>query len=223
MASDPNDGRKVHGTSRIDPIEGDTEKKTNWLPWILGALALLALLFALTRCNREEPREAAPVDVNTTETNLATPGVTGATAAAGTAAAAGAASGNILNDLRSYLGSNEPAGRRFTFDGIQFATASADVPAGARETISGLAGLLQANPNSRVRIEGYADARGDAAANRDLGARRAQAIKAALTSAGIAANRIETGTGGETNPVDSNATASGRTENRRTDLVVTSK
>lgn len=222
MASDPNDGRKVHGTSRIDPVEGET-KKTNWLPWILGLLALLGLLFALSRCNRDEPREAAPVDVNTVETNLATPDVTGATAAAGTAAAAGAASGNILNDMRTYLGSNEPAGRRFTFDNIQFASASADLPAGAQETISGVASLLQSSPNSRVRIEGYADARGDDAANRDLGARRAQAIKTALTSAGVPANRIETGSGGETNPVDSNATASGRTENRRTDIVVTTK
>ena len=83
--------------------------------------------------------------------------------------------------------------------------------------------LLQSSPNARIRVEGYADARGDAAANRDLGARRAQAIKTALTGAGIAANRVETGTGGESNPVDTNATAGGRTDNRRTDVVVTAK
>lgn len=217
MAIDPNN-RDTHGTSRIDEVGGTTKKKTNWLPWLLAALGLLALLLLLSRCNREEP---APAAVNTVDT--ATPDVSGETAAAGTAAAAGASTGNILNDMRTYLASGEPAGRRFSFDDIQFATGSADVPAGAQTTISGLGQLLQSNSNARIRVEGYADARGDAAANRDLGARRAQAIKTALTGAGIGADRIETGTGGESNPVDTNATSGGRSDNRRTDVVVTAK
>jgi len=215
--------RETHGTSRIDEVGGTTKKKTNWLPWILAALGILALLFLLSRCNRDERRvEPAPVS-NTVDTATATPDVSGDTAAAGTAAAAGAATGNILNDMRTYLASGEQAGRRFSFDNIQFASGSADVPVAAQSTISGLGQLLQSNPNARVRIEGYADARGDAAANRDLGARRAQAIKTALTGGGIAANRVETGTGGESNPVDTNATAGGRSDNRRTDVVVTAK
>lgn len=227
MAIEPNGdrNRQTHGTSRIDQV-GDTpeKKKTNWLPWILAALGTLLLLFTLSRCNRDEAR-VTPVnnEVNTTEVNTAMPDVSGATAAAGTAAAAGAASGNLLDDMRTYLASGEPAGRRFTFDGINFASGSADLPGEAQSTISGLSRLLQANPNARVRVEGYADARGDAAANKDLGSRRAQAIKTALTGAGVAANRVEAATGGETNPVDSNATAAGQNENRRTDLVVTAK
>lgn len=173
----PNDrDHQTHGTSRIDEVGGPA-KKTNLLPWILAALGTLALLFTLSRCNRDDRRvEPAPVETNTA---AATPDVTGTTAAAGTAAAAGAVTGNALEDMRTYLASGETAGRRFSFDNIEFTTGSADVPASAQTTIAGLGQLLGANPNARVRVEGYADARGDAAVNRDLGAQRAQAIKTA--------------------------------------------
>jgi outer membrane protein OmpA-like peptidoglycan-associated protein len=45
-------------------------------------------------------------------------------------------------------------------------------------------------------------------------------VKAALVAQGIAAERLETASGGETDPVDTNATASGQFENRRAELVV---
>jgi outer membrane protein OmpA-like peptidoglycan-associated protein len=48
-------------------------------------------------------------------------------------------------------------------------------------------------------------------------------VKAALVAKGVDAARIETVTGGESDPVDTNATAGGRFENRRTELVVTAR
>lgn len=48
-------------------------------------------------------------------------------------------------------------------------------------------------------------------------------IKAGLVVQGIDASRIETVSGGEADPVDTNATAAGQAENRRTELVVTSR
>ena len=225
MAIEPNGSRTTgtgqHGTSRIDEV-GTAKKKTNWLPLILGALALLALIFALSQCGRDEP-ETQPVAVDNNVEPVTTPDVSGETAAAGTAAAGAASTGNILNDLRAYLASNEAAGRRFSFDDVRFATGSADVPADAGTTITGLADVLKASPTAVVRLEGYADAVGDAAANADLGARRAAAIKTALVAAGIETGRISTASGGENNPVDTNASAGGRSENRRTDLIVTTK
>lgn len=222
MAIEPNGdrGRQTHGTSRIDAVDEPAKKKAGWLPWLLGLLGILALLFLLSRCNRDEPARAP---VEPVETNTAVADITGETAAVGTAAAGAAESGNILNDMRGYLGSAEAVGRRFTFDNIKFATASAAIPAEASPTITGLAQLLKDNPSARIKVEGYADARGNDAANRKLGADRAAAVKQALSGAGVAPNRIETGTGGEQNPVDSNATQAGRTENRRTDVVVTAK
>jgi len=222
MAIEPNSDRErqTHGTSRIDAVDEPAKKKGGWLPWLLALLGLLALLFLLSRCNRDEPSRTP---VEPVETNTVVADVTGETAAAGTAAAGAADSGNILADMRNYFGSGEGAGRRFTFDGIKFATSSAAIPPEASPTITGLAQLLKENPNARIRVEGYADARGNDTANRKLGADRAAAVKQALSGAGVAANRIETATGGEQNPVDSNATQTGRTENRRTDVVVTAK
>ena len=45
----------------------------------------------------------------------------------------------------------------------------------------------------------------------------------ALIAQGVPANRITATSGGESDPVDTNATAQGRAENRRTELTVLSK
>src|SRR5215218_6741975 len=40
---------------------GPATKKTNWLPWILLGLGILALLFGLRRCSHNESARVAPV------------------------------------------------------------------------------------------------------------------------------------------------------------------
>jgi hypothetical protein len=57
MAS-PNDDRREGAPSHIH-IE--KKKGFNWLPWLLLALGVLALLFALSRCGRNEQAAVAPV------------------------------------------------------------------------------------------------------------------------------------------------------------------
>ncbi len=236
--SDPNDPtrgdqRNVHGTSTVTPVAGE-QKKKNWLWWILGALALLALLFLLLRSCGEREVEAPPAATTTTQTTSTTtataPPMTTGTPAVGVESVTLPGGRTIdlepatLNyELQRFLASGEPAPRRFTFDRLNFATSSAELPADAQATTSALAQILTAYPQARVRVEGYADARGSDPSNRELGARRAQAVAAVLVAQGVAQNRIETATGGEENPVDTNATASGQAENRRTDLVVLSK
>ncbi len=126
-------------------------------------------------------------------------------------------------DLQEYLASNAAAPRSFTFDKLNFDTASAQIRADDQPTLAALAQILAAYPKAGVRLVGYADARGSDAANAKLGADRAAAVGAALTGAGIAAVRITTASGGDSNPVASNQTASGQFQNRRTDLVVTAK
>jgi len=83
--------------------------------------------------------------------------------------------------------------------------------------------MLKQYGNTRVRIAGYADARGSSTANIALGKARADAVKAGLVAQGVDAARIGTVSGGEADPVDTNATASGQTENRRTELAMTSR
>ena len=83
-----------------------------------------------------------------------------------------------------------------------------------------MAQILQAYPNARIKVVGYADARGTDPANRQLGQARADSIKAALVEQGIAADRIETASGGENNPEASNASAAGQAINRRAEVVI---
>ena len=113
-----------------------------------------------------------------------------------------------------------PAPRTFTFDRLNFDTSSSAIRPADRSELAQVADALKQYPNSRIRVVGYADARGTEPANAKLGQSRADSVKASLVEAGIAAERIETGSGGENDPVDTNASAPGRFENRRTELVV---
>ena len=67
---------------------------------------------------------------------------------------------------------------------------------------------------------GNTDSVGTDAYNMALGQRRAQSVKAYLTSKGVDGSRIYTESKGKSNPVASNATAEGRAKNRRTDIEV---
>ena len=195
------------------------KKKTNWLAWILLALGILAALLALSRCNRHETVAAAPAPAN----GPAVPpvGVKHVTLPGGKVVDLQPATLNY--DLQAFLASNAAAPRTFTFDKLNFDTNQAVIRADDRPTLSALGQILAAYPKANVRLVGYADARGSDAANAKLGSNRASAVAKALTDAGIDGKRITTASGGDSNPVASNATAGGEFENRRTELVVTSK
>lgn len=209
----PNDDRPDGAPSHIH-IEKD--KKTNWLAWLLLALGILALLFALSRCHRGDEAAVAPAAAPTPS---ATPGqVVATTPNAGSSAALAGTSG-----LGAYLAGTEATPRTFTFEKLNFDTAKSDIrPADAAE-VNQIAATLKQYNTAHIRIAGYADARGSSAANMTLGKARADSIKAALVAQGIDASRIDTVSGGENDPVDTNATAQGRFENRRTELVVTAR
>lgn len=186
------------------------KKATNWLAWLLLALGLLAALFALSRCNRHE--DAQTTTTTTSNTVVAeTPNAPRAAALAGTSA------------LGGYLAGTEATPRTFTFEKLNFDTAKSDIRPADQADVDAVAATLKQYPNTHIRIAGYADTRGSEAANVALGKARADSVKAALVAKGVDGARIETATGGDSDPVDTNGTASGRAENRRTELVVTQR
>ena len=208
-------------------VEPATRKK-NWLPWILLALGILALLFGMRRCSHDnesarvatgpEAAPAAGTAAGPIPSTIVTPATSTGTAAGPATGSATALPGT--SGVGSYLAGTEPLPRTFLFEKLNFDTAKSDIRAADREELNMLGAALKQYPNARMRIVGYADARGAAPANATLGKERAESVKAALVAEGIAADRLETASGGETNPVDSNATAAGQAENRRTELVV---
>ena len=72
----------------------------------------------------------------------------------------------------------------------------------------------------RVRVDGHTDASGSPAYNEKLSIRRANSVGKVLTSIGMSEENVQLRGLGSTNPVASNDTASGRTENRRVAIVV---
>jgi outer membrane protein OmpA-like peptidoglycan-associated protein len=209
------DDRHDRGPSQIH-IE--KKKRSNWLPWLLLALGLLALLLALSRCDRDDEAQIASVATDDGSAVQAPPGVVATTANAGASSALVGTSG-----LGTYLAGTEPTPRTFTFEKLNFDSAKSEIRAADADEVNQVASSLAQYPTARIRIAGYADARGSEPANVALGKARAESVKAALVAKGVEADRIETVTGGESDPVDTNATAGGQFENRRTELVVTAR
>jgi outer membrane protein OmpA-like peptidoglycan-associated protein len=72
-----------------------------------------------------------------------------------------------------------------------------------------------------VTVTGHTDNTGSAAYNQDLSERRATAVVSVLRSAGVSGSRLRTIGAGESQPIASNASASGRSMNRRVDITIT--
>lgn len=199
-----------HDTRGAPPTHLHIEKKkTNWIAWLALLAGVLALLLALSRCDRHGEAAVEPVAGDNT--------VVAQTANAPQATPLG------VSGLGGYLGGTAPTPATFTFEKINFDTAKADIRPQDQAEVAQVAAVLKQYGNSHVRIAGYADARGPEPANVKLGKDRAEAVKAALVRQGIDAGRIETASGGESDPLDTNATAGGQAENRRTELVVTQR
>jgi len=110
---------------------------------------------------------------------------------------------------------NKPQ-RTFYFGKVVFNTAKATIRPESESVLRELLAHLEANPDiSRVRLEGHTDARAGEEYNQGLSKRRALAVANWLVDHGLDHNRILAVAFGETRPLDSNATASGRQENRR--------
>jgi outer membrane protein OmpA-like peptidoglycan-associated protein len=83
-----------------------------------------------------------------------------------------------------------------------------------------VANSLQRYPNSTVFVVGHTDNTGSAAYNYDLSQRRAASVAAVLRNSGVAGNRLQTVGRGFDQPIASNATAQGRAQNRRVEIVI---
>ncbi len=81
--------------------------------------------------------------------------------------------------------------------------------------------LMQDNSHMKVEISGHTDNIGNENDNQVLSEKRAQAVADYLISKGIAANRLTWKGYGETKPIASNETETGRAQNRRTTFTVT--
>jgi peptidoglycan-associated lipoprotein len=127
--------------------------------------------------------------------------------------------GSSLAQFRSGTLGGEATG---PLDDIFFGYDAYDLSAEARERLASNAEWLQANPSSRVEIEGHCDSRGTIEYNLALGARRATSVRDYLVSLGIASSRITTISYGKELPACHAETASCWQKNRRAHFVLLS-
>jgi cytochrome c oxidase subunit II len=103
---------------------------------------------------------------------------------------------------------------------VFFDTGSANLDALSNSELDHISGLMKKYPYIKLEVAGHTDNVGDPAANKSLSQQRASSVKARLVAQGIDSGRLSATGYGDTKPVESNDTESGKTKNRRTELKV---
>ncbi len=104
--------------------------------------------------------------------------------------------------------------------GILFDVNSDKIKPESFGALQDIAKTLNELPNVKVKIVGHTDADGDDKMNLELSKKRASAVKQILIKEfNVAENQLETDGKGESEPVDSNATPTGKANNRRVEFI----
>lgn len=135
------------------------------------------------------------------------------------AQAAQAQLANAQQQLADLQAKQTDRGMVVTLGDVLFDTGQASLKPGADLTLNRLATYLNANPQTKIIIEGHTDSRGSDEYNEALSRRRAEAVAASLTSRGVSPSQFQTLGRGKGYPVASNDTAAGRQQNRRVEIV----
>ncbi len=101
---------------------------------------------------------------------------------------------------------------------VHFDTNKATLTAEGQATLQQAAAAMKANPNVHLRLEGYTDSTGDTSHNQSLSQQRAMTVANFLKGQGIEGSRLTGGGFGPSNPADTNATSTGKADNRRVEL-----
>jgi len=113
-----------------------------------------------------------------------------------------------------------PVRKRIVLRGVHFDFDKSAIRPDSRPVLDEAVEVLKENPNVRISVEGNTDNVGSDLYNEKLSVRRAEAVFRYLVNHGIAPERMEVIGYGESRPVASNDTESGRAQNRRVELQV---
>jgi flagellar motor protein MotB len=106
-----------------------------------------------------------------------------------------------------------PRGLVVTVSDSMFEPGNEGLRADAAQRLANIAAIVTAHPGLNVRVEGYSDAAGRSDA-------RAQAVRSVLIGRGARPDSIMAVGYGNARPIASNATAAGREQNRRVEVVI---
>jgi outer membrane protein OmpA-like peptidoglycan-associated protein len=150
---------------------------------------------------------------------------------AGIGALAGAAIGNYMDEEEAELRHRlRAAGVSVTRKGdriilsmasdITFAVDSDKVQPQFYQVLAAVGEVLTHYNRTTIEVSGHTDSTGSAQHNLDLSQRRAEAVARILEDNGVIPPRMYVEGFGKTHPIASNATASGRAQNRRVEIQI---
>jgi outer membrane protein OmpA-like peptidoglycan-associated protein len=104
---------------------------------------------------------------------------------------------------------------------IYFDTGKTTIQDRSMSLIDEIAQTLVDNPHlKKVRVEGHTDSVGSETRNLKLSQGRARSVAKALSSRGIASDRLDAVGFGEIRPIETNKTKEGRQANRRVEFII---
>jgi OOP family OmpA-OmpF porin len=108
---------------------------------------------------------------------------------------------------------------KFVTRGILFDVNKSSIKPASHGVINKIAKMLKEHADLNFSIEGHTDSDGEASYNQQLSLKRAEAVKKALISAGIAQERLEAKGMGESVPLAENTSAEAKANNRRVEFI----
>lgn len=127
----------------------------------------------------------------------------------------------IRRDMKGAKVERVGEGILITFDsGLLFDVNSSSLKSATRQNLRELANTLNKYDDTEILIQGHTDSTGAEDYNMKLSNERASSVRTQLLTSGVASQRIATMGLGETEPVASNGSVSGRQQNRRVEVVI---
>lgn len=103
---------------------------------------------------------------------------------------------------------------------IRFRSGSSQLQKESNPLLKELVKILQTCPEATIQIAGYTDNQGSEKINERISLARAASVSNAFKKQGISKERLSTIGYGEAHPIANNATAKGRAQNRRIEIIV---
>ncbi|MBG6233922.1 outer membrane protein OmpA-like peptidoglycan-associated protein [Pedobacter sp. CAN_A7] len=197
----------------------DSQSKNNWLYWLIGILAIIAIIIFFSR-NRDNTAEfiGAASDSSTVESEINN-NWTGIDPNIPTA------NYDEIKDSELQVRANENYAVYSLKEAILFESGKYTISTKGAEKLKRISASAEKRfTGGSIIIYGYTDSIGTAKENKALALKRANSVKEWLIASGnINQDRITIEAVGETNPISNNVTSKGRIENRKVDIVIRKK
>jgi outer membrane protein OmpA-like peptidoglycan-associated protein len=205
-------------------LEVKPKSGTPWWLWLLLALIALAILLLFFKGCGNKPKEVATTDSTATMTDTInnTENVVATTEPDWSKVDLNAAKSSDpdITDKDVAVSGNDDYTIYTLGENVLFATDQNSIQSSGENKLKQVVSSLNKRfKGASIGVFGNTDSTGTAGHNKQLGAQRAEAVKQWLVKSGVEEGKVSIHSLGEKEPVASNATESGREQNRNVQIV----